>query len=103
MIGYTASKDLFVSMKGCRKRRDYPPPGGIIVQKDYRYGVVEYEDIKEIESLKSDPIENINIFMLKADKLSELCSNAENLSYLYHKEFHRHACWDFKTMKLVKP
>jgi UDP-N-acetylglucosamine pyrophosphorylase len=41
--------------------------------------------------------------MLKADKLYELCTNAENLSYLYHKEFKRQPYWDFKTMRQVRP
>lgn len=103
MIGYTATKELYVTMKGCKQKKNHSPLNGVIVQKNYRYGVVDYEDIKDMPEIKNDFIENINIYLLKADKLSELCSNAENLSYLYHKDFHRHSYWDFKAMKIVKP
>lgn len=64
---------------------------------------MDYTKVREMEEVKEQSLENLNIFMLKADKLAELCSNAENLSYLYHYDYHRHPYWDFKLWKLVKP
>ena len=41
-------------------------------------------ELLDMPDIRNEALENMNIFMLKADKLSELCSNAENLSYLYY-------------------
>jgi hypothetical protein len=91
-------------MKGSKRRKDLGYLlGGVFVEKDYKLVVEDYEIVKEIPDIKENAVENLNIFMIKADKLSELCSNAENLSYNYHKFFIKYPFWDFRTMKLVKP
>ena len=71
--------------------------------KDQRYAIMDNLELLDLPDIRNEALENMNIFMLKADKLSELCSNAENLSYLYYQDFHRHNYWDFKGMKLIKP
>lgn len=76
---------------------------GFFAIKNHRYAVVDYEQIKDIKDVKESAIENINVYLIKADKLSELCSNAENLSYNYHFSHLRHPYWDFRHMQLMRP
>ncbi|CDW76463.1 udp-n-acetylglucosamine pyrophosphorylase [Stylonychia lemnae] len=103
MIGFSQLRGNYVTVKACTQRKGYFPQGGLFVIKDQRFAIMDNQDLLDLNTIRQEALENMNIFMLKADKLSELCSNAENLSYLYYQDFHRHNYWDFKTMKLVKP
>ncbi len=67
-------------MKSCIKR-DAKEPVGVVVKKDGKYDIVEYSEISEqdvnavndkTKELKFN-LGNILIFILKADKLLELC------------------------------
>lgn len=46
---------------------------------------------------------NILIFILKADKLLELCAQTQTLNGLYHKAHKKVPFYDFKSMQVVKP
>jgi UDP-N-acetylglucosamine/UDP-N-acetylgalactosamine diphosphorylase len=100
-IGFTIKKDLQAAMKSCIKR-DVKEPVGVIVKKNKKYEIVEYSELSDIEASKMDPktgqlmfnLGNILIFLLKADKLLELCSNKDTLNSLYHKAVKKIPYWD---------
>lgn len=49
LIGYTAERDLYVCMKGSKRRRDMGYQlNGFFALKNHRYAVVDYEQIKDI-------------------------------------------------------
>ena len=89
-------------MKSCIKR-DAKEPVGVVVKKDGKYDIVEYSEIsdKDVNAVNDKTKElkfnlgNILIFILKADKLLELCKNTETLNKLYHKAHKKIAYWDF--------
>jgi UDP-N-acetylglucosamine/UDP-N-acetylgalactosamine diphosphorylase len=97
-------------MKSCVKR-DAKEPVGVVVKKDGKYDIVEYSELSDADANRLDPktkelkfnLGNILIFILKADKLLELCNNTQTLNKLYHKAFKKVGYWDFNSMELVKP
>ena len=97
-------------MKSCVKR-DAKEPVGVVVKKGGKYDIVEYSEISEQDANAVDPktgelkfnLGSILIFLLRADKLLELCNNAETLNQLYHKAFKKVAYWDFEKNEIVKP
>jgi UDP-N-acetylglucosamine/UDP-N-acetylgalactosamine diphosphorylase len=90
-------------MKSCIKR-DAKEPVGVVVKKDGKYDIVEYSELSEDDANAVDPstgeltfnLGNILIFILKTDKLLELCNNTASLNKLYHKAHKKVAYWDFK-------
>lgn len=109
-IGFAVKNNLQAVMKSCVKR-DAKEPVGVIVKKDGKYDVVEYSELSEADANRLDPktkelkfnLGNILIFVMRADKLLELCNNADTLNKLYHKAHKKVAYWDFQSMELVKP
>ncbi len=88
-------------MKSCIKR-DIKEPVGVICKRDKKYEIVEYSELTDAEASKIDPktsqlmfnLGNILIFLLKADKLLELCNNKETMNSLYHKATKKVPYWD---------
>lgn len=109
-IGFSVKKNLQAAMKSCIKR-DAKEPVGVVVRKDGKYDIVEYSELSDEDAHAVDPntgelkfnLGNILIFLLKADKLLELCNNTETLNQLYHKAHKKVAFWNFETMQLEKP
>jgi len=70
-------------MKSCVKR-DAKEPVGVVVKKGGKYDIVEYSEISDKDANAVDPktgelkfgLGSILIFLLRADKLLELCNNA---------------------------
>lgn len=101
-IGFAVDKNLQAAMKSCIKR-DAKEPVGVVVKKNGKYDIVEYSEISEEDANAVNPdtgelkfnLGNILIFILKADKLLELCNNTETLNKLYHKAHKKVPFWDF--------
>lgn len=72
-------------MKSCVKR-DAKEPVGVIVKKNGKYEVVEYSELSDEQANEMESGElkyrlgNILVFMLKTDKLLELCNNSETMN-----------------------
>jgi len=97
-------------MKSCIKK-DASESVGVIVKKNGAYDIVEYSELTEEQANKIDTsrgelmfnLANMLIFIIKTDKLLELCKNTENLNKLYHKAIKKVQYWDGKMNKIVKP
>lgn len=86
-IGFAVKNNLQAAMKSCVKR-DAKEPVGVVVKKDGKYDVVEYSELSEADANRLDPktkelkfnLGNILIFVMRADKLLELCNNSTTLN-----------------------
>jgi UDP-N-acetylglucosamine/UDP-N-acetylgalactosamine diphosphorylase len=104
-VGYTAAMNLDASLKCCVKR-SADEKVGVVCKKNGKYDIVEYSELSEELSTKTSPedpsklyleLGNILMFMLKSQKLLDLCSDTESLNKLYHKAFKKIEQWDEET------
>ena len=110
-IGFTACKNLEVSLKCCTKRSPEEKVG-IFCKKDGKYDIVEYSELSQAqaeEKWEEDPSQlkfdlgSILIFMLDAQKLLSLCKDTAKLNEMYHVAHKKVAYYDQETKQSVAP
>lgn len=99
-IGYTVKKEYSASLKACMKK-GVKESVGIVVKKNGKYAIAEYSELSDADAFALDEngslkynLGSILNFLLKTDKLQELCEDIEVLNKQYHKAFKKIAYYN---------
>jgi len=100
-IGFACHNKLEAAMKSCIKNNSKEAVG-VVVKRNGKYDIIEYSELtkEDAEAVNEKTGElkynlgNILVFLLKTDKLIDLCENNDQLNKLYHKAFKKVPYYD---------